>query len=470
MRPIIANSLWFASYLPQAAAYQQALRNVAGTQQRVLRRITGFHSVAEFQECVPFSAEPGTPSKPVIRLVPTSGTTGPTKLIPYTRSLLVEFQRGIAPWVVDLFRHEPRMLSGRSYWAISPVAGEAEHFDDDSAYLGGFARRLARSVQAVPATVRHVRDIDEWRRETLRHLAACRDLTLVSVWHPSFLISLLEPIREPAKLWPKLRVISCWADAAAERPAKELARLFPQATVQPKGLIATEGFVSLPLLGRDGAALAVRSHFFEFLDVVGKATLAHELVTGHEYSVVVTTSGGLLRYRLHDRVRVMGFEQECPLLRFIGKEALVSDHFGEKLNERHVCAAVEALRLDATFAMVACQDNAYTLIVETVESDERLLMAAEQLDAALQENVHYRYCRQLGQLAPLRVFRVMQNAQAGYLNGCHRRRVQIGAAKPLLLQRGSGWVDDFKGYWLTPRAQRPRRMPEAFPDYQHKGS
>jgi hypothetical protein len=274
-------------------------------------------------------------------------------------------------------------------------------------------------------------------------------------------MSLLEPIREPAELWPKLRVISCWADAAAERPAKELARLFPGATIQPKGLIATEGFVSLPLGSRDGTALAVRSHFFEFLDVAGKVALAHELVTGREYSVALTTSGGLLRYRLHDRVRVTGFEQQCPLLRFVGKEALVSDHFGEKLNERHVRAAFEALSLDTTFAMVACEDDAYALIVETRETDENLLLAAEQLDAGLQENVHYRYCRQLGQLAPLRVFRVVQNAQAGYLNGCHRRRVPVGAAKAALLQRSGGWVEDFKGYWLTPLSRRPHRTREA---------
>src|SRR5208282_5190930 len=98
--------------------------------------------------------------------------------------------------------------------------------------------------------------------------------------------------------------------------APELAAMFPRATIQPKGLIATEGFVSLPLWGRDGAALAIRSHFFEFLDAVEKSRLAHELSVGEEYSIVLTTGGALWRYRLHDRVKVMGFERECPLLKF----------------------------------------------------------------------------------------------------------------------------------------------------------
>lgn len=436
-------------------AFRRALHDVAETQRRVLQNITGFRTVAEFQHRVPLSDKPGAPREPVIQRVPTSGTTRPMKFIPYTRSLLAEFQRGIAPWVVDLFSHEPRLLAGRSYWAISPVAGEAEGFEDDTEYLGD-AGWLARSTQAVPATVRHIRDMDTWRHETLRHLTACRDLTFISVWHPSFLTLLLEGVSEPARLWPKLRVISCWGDAP------ELARLFPGVMIQPKGLIATEGFVSLPLWGRNGAALAVRSHFFEFLDDTGRPKLAHELVAGREYSVVLTTSGGLRRYRLHDRVRVTGFERECPLLRFVGKEAHVSDHFGEKVSERHVRAALESLGLDATFTMVACENNAYTLFVETAESDERLLMAAEQLEAALQANIHYRYCRQLGQLGPVRVFRATQNAPAGYLKGCHRRGLHIGGVKPLLLQRTSGWADDFDGYWLVPQSQCPRRTREAF--------
>ena len=441
MRPIIANSLWFASCLPAAAAFHRATRDVAGAQRRVLQRITGYDSVAEFQERVPLSDEPGVPRKPVIRRVPTSGTTGPTKLIPYTRSLLAEFQHGIAPWIADLFAHNPGMLVGKSYWAISPVAQEAEGFADDTEYLGR-AGCLARATLAVPAAVRHIRDMDEWRRETLRHLMACRDLTFISVWHPSFLTLLLEGVDEPAKLWPELRVISCWGEAP------ELARLFPGTTIQSKGLIATEGFVSLPLWGRDGAALAVRSHFFEFLDDAGKAKLAHELRVGGEYSVVLTTGGGLYRYRLHDRVRVMGFERECPLLRFVGKETLVSDHFGEKVSEGHVHTALERIGLDAALVLVACEGRSYTLFAETRENDDRLLVAAGQVEAALQQNVHYRYCRQLEQLQPVRAFRIVGDGQTTWLAEHSRRGWRLGEVKPQLLSRHGGWSQVFSGTYL----------------------
>src|SRR5207244_10027784 len=66
------------------------------------------------------------------------------------------------------------------------------------------------------------------------------------------------------RLWPRLALISCWADAAAAQFLSELRELFPEVEVQPKGLLATEAFVSFPLLDHSGAALALRSHFFEF--------------------------------------------------------------------------------------------------------------------------------------------------------------------------------------------------------------
>jgi hypothetical protein len=128
-------------------------------------------------------------------------------------------------------------------------------------------------------------------------------------------------------------------------------------------LISTECFVSLPLTGRAGAVLALRSHFLEFVPhgSEDETLLAHELDEGGRYSVVVTTGDGLYRYRMGDIVEVTGRFERCPLIRFFGKEDLVSGRFGEKLDERHVR---EALRValarhapDARFAMLAFEQE-----------------------------------------------------------------------------------------------------------------
>ena len=78
---------------------------------------------------------------------------------------------------------------------------------------------------------------------------------------------------------------------------------------------------------------AITSHFLEFLDQDhGDQRLVSELHEGREYSVLLTTGGGLWRYKLGDRVRVTGFAKRSPILEFLEKEDCVSDLRGEKLN------------------------------------------------------------------------------------------------------------------------------------------
>ncbi len=266
------------------------------------------------------------------------------------------------------------------------------------------------------------------------------------------------------QLWPSLRLISCWTDANAQREAERLARLFPHALIQPKGLIATEGIVSLPLAGNyPGAALALRSHFFEFMSVdsadgvdTDDIKLAHELEIGARYGVLLTTGGGLYRYDLGDVVRVVGHYRRCPLLRFEGKRAHVSDWFGEKLHEQHVRTALDALlveqRVTVDFAMVACEvaasPSAYTLFIQTRAGDAQLIELGRALEQRLCKNFHYAYCRRLGQLAALRVFRIARGGQASYLAGCIRRGQRAGDVKPTALHRGEGWSAEFEGEWV----------------------
>ena len=146
-----------------------------------------------------------------------------------------------------------------------------------------------------------------------------------------------------------------------------LRELFPGVEIQPKGLLATEGFVSFPLGDRPGAALALRCHFFEFEELGGNARcrLAHELDRGGRYRVVLTTAGGLYRYQLRDEVEVVGFLRQCPLLRFLGKGDATSDLVGEKLAEPHVRAV-----LDRLFAAQSLQPP-FALLVPVLDRPAR---------------------------------------------------------------------------------------------------
>ncbi len=558
-----ANRLWAAANRPRRRRFRAALGDPGAAQRRLLLatlranagtaygRRHGFDRIAtieEYQQRVPLTrwdelapwierirrGEPGVLTRePVLRLMPSGGSTAAAKLVPLTRTLLAEFQRAIGPWVVDLFERHPGLANGRAYWSVSPAAAspaaEAEPseskaagpgagggpapgsgstagaatdavpvgFAADTAYLGGVFRRLVDRTLAVPGAVARLAGVEDFRYATLLHLLAARDLALVSVWHPSFLTLLLEPLERwwepllddlaagtltlpgaspadaaavrapaadsaraaelrrlgptapPREIWPRLAVISAWADGHAAGAAAALAERFPGVAIEPKGLVATEAFVSLPFAG--ARPLAVRSHFFELIDDADRPHLAGELTAGGEYAVAVTTGGGLYRYRLGDRVRVEGFLGATPCLRFLGREDRVSDRRGEKLSDGHVAAVLERLLGGgAGFAMLAPDDEGgrtgYTLYLDARNPAPPAL--ALDLERALAENPHYRWCVQLGQLAPARVFRVDGDPHHQYLE--HRRRAgqRLGDVKPAALSAESGWSRRFPGRYL----------------------
>ena len=445
---------------------------------------------------------------PVKLFEPSSGSTAAAKLIPYTAALQREFQAGLAAWIGNLYGQMPQLMGGPAYWSLTPLtqgrqmtpAGIPIGFEEDSAYLGPLGR-LVEAALAVPNAVKQVGDMDAFRYVTLRHLLATPNLRLISVWNPTYLMLLLdalatwwEPLlddlaagtltigtglaaglqkrlsralhpdpvrarmlrsldpRDPttlARIWPRLALISCWADGPAMRFAEELQTRLPHVTMQPKGLLATEAMISLPWLGAAGAVLALTSHFLEFLDDAGRPHLAHELQEGARYGVVVTTGGGLYRYQLHDQVEVVGRVMATPCIRFVGKTDRVVDWFGEKLNEQFVARCLDELwgkwEVLPRFALVAPADLlsgfAYTLYVEADRRADTDALAAE-LDARLRENFHYDYCRRLGQLAPARVQWVRDGA-ATYLVTCQALGMKLGDIKPALLDRATVWESAF---------------------------
>jgi hypothetical protein len=154
---------------------------------------------------------------------------------------------------------------------------------------------------------------------------------------------------------------------------------------------------------------------------------------------------------------VTGRSEGCPLIRFLGKEDLVSDRFGEKLNEHHVSEALRGALAshapDARFAMLAfeAKSSSYTLFVEAEGARETTLLSlADRIEGQLRENHNYRYCRDLGQLGHLRVFRVGRGVAETYQAVCHTDGQRAGDIKPVALHAMSDWSRRFDGEFLLP--------------------
>jgi hypothetical protein len=559
----IANLLWFGYASFRARRWKRAAHNVAGAQSTVLMRIltanadsefgcerhfAAIDSVDAYRDAVPIhSYEETLPyitrmveghrqvlaSQDVLRFGLTSGSTQASKLIPYTQGLVSEFQDGIDPWVHYLFRQNPRLLFGKTYWSVTPIGERKSHtpggipigFDDEEEYLSPLTRWVLNSIMAGSSLLTQLNDMEVFRYVTLRLLLQERQLRWVSVWNPSFLTLLLDPLPEwlsqltqdirqgtlgvsadipsplresisarcmgsPARaeelervgafwkeraattvdgagrtlyeaIWPDLRLISCWAHGNARLALPGLQACFPHAAIQPKGLLATEAFVSFPFKD-DLSALSLLSHFFEFEEATEMAPstrLAHELEKGRRYSVIVTTSGGLYRYRLHDLIEVEDFYHHCPLIRFVGRQSNVVDICGEKLNENFVREQVAGLLANygvpAAFWMMApeCPPAARPFYTLYIQFETALLPAAEidtlakAVDEALQASYHYEYSRRLGQLAPCRLFVIApeSNGYHTYLAVCAELGQRLGEIKPTSLHAYQHWSERFTG-------------------------
>lgn len=411
-------------------------------------------------------------SEEVTLLEPTSGSSGGRKLIPYTRSLQGEFQRGIRPWLYDIYTNVSGVCDGMSYWSITPVTDGKSYtkcgipigFEEDTAYFGRLEQAVMGKLFAVDGSVKFSGSMRDFYFKTVLQLLECKSLTLISVWNPTFLAILCDFICENSeelverlpevcrqrilegaaenrfdRVFPQLKIISCWADGSAADDVGEIAERFPGVYIQPKGLLATECFSSFPLTGEEGSRLSIYSHFFEFRRLSDGKIITAERLTPGEYELIVTTGGGFYRYQIGDIVEVIEtYPDRPPRIRFLRRSGISCDLYGEKLTEGFVRKVCAGLGITGNFCFLAPEGKFYRLYT-TAEN-----ITDEALDKALREGYHYNYCRELGQLECARVCRVSGNPAQVYLERLSAEGMRLGDIKPAYLSRKSGWGNFFE--------------------------
>jgi hypothetical protein len=428
----------------------------------------------------------------VLKLVPTSGTTGFNKFIPYTKETIAEFNKALNAWMHDLYIQHPRLKGGRSFWILSPP-GEMPDidsvvpigFENDDSYFGKAGSWLINKTMVLPSQLKHINNTRDHLHTMCKYMLAASDLNLISVWNPSYLVSLLRYIVEnrekllyvggrdnnfPGRLnpkrldmlrsvlkediystewkevWPNLQLISCWTHGWAASQVPTIKKLFENIPVQGKGLLATEGVISIPF--RDYHLPAFNSHFLEFADENGKVFLPEELEAGKTYEVIITTGSGLYRYCLNDQVRATSFHMGLPSLEFIGKSNVVSDLVGEKLSEPVVSSILETLRNESEtvsrlFFLGPCSQKDslfYTLYTDDMAIDHTIV---EKLDKALMQVFYYAHARNFNQLTAPKVYYINPGEADNYIASLSSG--QQAAAKQLTLNRQVNLFEKLKG-------------------------
>ncbi|HSJ62478.1 MAG TPA: GH3 auxin-responsive promoter family protein [Gemmatimonadaceae bacterium] len=413
------------------------------------------------------------PSRP-LWFAMTAGSSGEYKYVPVTpeyrrdvgRSSLI-FQGALESAFPELRRLKTQFLVGSAEGGLSP-GGIPQGFASGFNYknLPAFVRR--RFV--LPYWVFTLDDAEERAYAAARILCADRRLGVLCAISPVNLINLREAMERNAErlltdieagtltvrgqagvpgswsgdpdpataaslrcalrrtgslptrqLFPALRVLVCWQGGNMSYYLQELREAYGIERCFEFPISASEGVFAIPFrANRAGGALAVTTHFLEFLPDDSAASepdayRADELEVGRDYRVVVTNSAGLYRYDMEDIVRVTSFLHRTPVIEFISKKGRQVSVSNERLTERDVTLAMqEASRRCGCwfpeFLFVPCSDRRYRLILDgagagaTSDADEGMLALAAEVERQLRVTAKgYDFEREDDLLAPVQV-------------------------------------------------------------------
>jgi hypothetical protein len=298
-----------------------------------------------------------------------AGSTGPRKVFPLTEHYRRQFQTTTPPMLNALARRYPGFLSAPALYFAGSMPKERSPAGVEVGFISNFNYRnvppFLRKLYAFP--VEALADGDTFFEHGPLY-ALATDLSYIVGITPAILVRFfdgmwarreallrvlrgersvpagLPPLRVAPdrlallerelardtphleRLWPSLAVVTCWKASTCGMQIPSLARLFHDAVpISDATYSATEGWVNVPYAdGRVGGAIHPGAHVFELLpwgDEAKPESLIPiwEAEPGRDYEIFVTTSMGMVRYRLHDVVRVTARFHRSPVIHFSHK-------------------------------------------------------------------------------------------------------------------------------------------------------
>lgn len=255
------------------------------------------------------------------------------------------------------------------------------------------------------------------------------------------------------RIWPELVYTSGITSGSFSIYAEKLRRYLGDLPIYSSSYAASEGILGMSSgLGEPTYILLPNAAFLEFIpaDEVDSPSpsvrLIDELTEGQRYEVVVTTFGGLYRYRMGDVVEVVRHYKRVPVVEFLYRRGSLLNIGGEKTSEDAARKALtEALAKEGLEMMdfSAMEDveqapKRYVFFVELAASDKAVDVAriAEHLEEALRRaNPFYLTLR--ARLGPLALYPVKPGTFQGLRDLMVRRGASPSQAKvPRLVPEG----------------------------------
>ena len=138
----------------------------------------------------------------------TSGSTSDVKYIPYTEKFLKSYMNGVFSWIYNLYQNNKRLFLGSSYWSVSPIlkreavtsGGIRVGIEDDTSYFDKVSAFFLNKLFTVPKEIKNIQNMEDFLLITAVFLLLSENLTMISVWSPSFLMILLDFIEKNHKV------------------------------------------------------------------------------------------------------------------------------------------------------------------------------------------------------------------------------------------------------------------------------
>ena len=158
-------------------------------------------------------------------------------------------------------------------------------------------------------------------------------------------------------VWPNIQFIFGVGGDGFSVYAKTIRRQYADESVRFifAGVTASEGLWSVPVeVESEDAALVPGSAFMEFLPVEAGDDLTRcvsmdKLEIGKTYELIITNLCGFYRYRMSDAVKVTGFFNNTPRVRFMYRVNKTINLAAEKTTEKALQQAVEATAAELGF-------------------------------------------------------------------------------------------------------------------------
>ncbi len=400
-------------YAQLARALECAALSPVESQASTLERLTGLRQLEKARKLPIQDAETlreqlelawRTGGSGIRSFARTTGTTSEPKNIPLNRAYLASLHRTLTLTTASLLHTsgewETLLCGKRVLLGSRPLVGQSPTglpVGDISGMIMEMSAQAAKEHHIPSARELHIPD---WRQKMELIAERARKQNVVSInGIPALTMSFTELMLDRygvgtlTEIWPELRILISGAVALTDGFKRYIGETWTGGSRKIRFVdtyFASEGQFGLTYDDSwPGMVFNTFENFFQFSEGLdGRELLQlHELQTGKQYSIFVTTPGGLVNYRMGDRIEVLSTRPWT--FRVAGREGEELSLTGEKITTAQVEAAwdqvTSTLRLANRDFAIWAEEGVQNHLVWAIPESLAGKITAAALDLALCE-------------------------------------------------------------------------------------